>query len=162
VKRATIKKINRISSRSFLLLCLFGIFGAVWLIALGAKEPVTVSELLLYCWPFFIAVFFLILFLGLMFASLVAGSLKNYSLMSKGKEARAEILSVRESGTRINENPVLDFSLKVYPENLMPFTSEAQQTVSILDIPKYSKGSFVKVKYNEKDFECVIVGPALS
>jgi len=158
VKRTTIKKMDKISSRSFIILCLFGIFGAVWLIALGAKEPETVSELLLYCWPFIIAVFFLILSISMMFISLIASSLKNISLMSKGIEARAEILSVRESGTRINENPVLDFRLKVYPENMTPFTSEAQQTISILNIPKYSKGSFVRVKYNPVDMESAIIG----
>jgi len=158
LKRTTIKKMDKINSRSFIILCLFGIFGAVWLIALDAKEPGTVSELLLYCWPFIIAFFFLILSISMMFISLIAGSLKNISLMSKGKEARAEILSVKESGTRINENPVLDFRLKVYPENLPPFTSEAQQTVSILDIQKYSKGSFVKVKYDPVDMESAIIG----
>jgi len=134
VKRTTIKKMDKISSRSFIILCLFGIFGAVWLI------------------------FFLILSISMMFISLIASSLKNISLMSKGIEARAEILSVRESGTRINENPVLDFRLKVYPENMTPFTSEAQQTISILNIPKYSKGSFVRVKYNPVDMESAIIG----
>src|SRR5688572_16570926 len=43
----------------------------------------------------------------------IAGSMSNILIEAKGQEADAEILSISDTGSRVNDDPVVDFSLKI-------------------------------------------------
>ncbi|HJS51634.1 MAG TPA: hypothetical protein VJ781_07010, partial [Pyrinomonadaceae bacterium] len=77
---------------------------------------------------------------------------------AKGQDADAEILSIKDTGTRINDNPVLNFSLRVRPMAQPEFIGQARRTISIIELPQYQPGKVVKVKYVPGKEQVAIVG----
>jgi hypothetical protein len=91
-------------------------------------------------------------------ASLIVGAISNQRILAGGQEAEAKILDIRDTGTRINDNPVIDFSLQVQPANYPAFVAEARQTVSIIHLPSYQPGKIVNVKFVPGTDKVAIVG----
>jgi hypothetical protein len=68
-------------------------------------------------------------------------------LAMTGMEASANVVSIEDTGTEINGNPVVKLSLKVTPTMGMPaFDTAGQIMVSKIAIPR--KGDTIKIKYN--------------
>jgi hypothetical protein len=63
-----------------------------------------------------------------------------------GMDATAEVLSIQDTGTLINMNPVVNLQLKVQPMVGAEFTTTAQTMVSKVAIPRV--GDKIKIKYN--------------
>jgi archaellin len=63
-----------------------------------------------------------------------------------GMDATAEVLSIQDTGTLINMNPVVVLQLKVQPTVGAEFTTTAQTPVSKIAIPRV--GDKIKIKYN--------------
>lgn len=78
-------------------------------------------------------------------------------LRKYGKPATAKILSLYETGSTINQNPVVGFELEVYPSNGAIFRTKTEQTVRRLDIPKIQPNAQVNIKYNPKTRRVIIV-----
>jgi hypothetical protein len=97
------------------------------------------------------AAFFLI-------ASLIVGSISNQRIINQGQSAEAKILALTDTGTRINNNPLVNFTLEVYSQTQPPFRAEASQTVSVIHLPSYQPGKIVNVKYLPGGNEVIIVG----
>lgn len=95
------------------------------------------------------------------FASLIVGWWSNRVVLASGQDAEAKILAIADTGTRINENPVLEFSLQVQPANHPAFIAQAQQTVSIINLWSFQPGSIVKVKFVPGTDRVAIVGPKM-
>lgn len=95
-----------------------------------------------------------VLFVG----SFIVGGTSNHRVISKGQDAEAKILALNDTGTRINDNPVVNFSLEVHPIGQPAFIAEANQTVSILYLPSYQPGKIVNVKYVPGTDKVAIVG----
>ena len=91
-------------------------------------------------------------------ASLIAGGMSNILIEAKGQDAEAEILSIKDTGTRINDNPVITFSLRVRPMTQPQFVGQARRTISIVELPQYQPGKVVKVKYVPGKEQVAIVG----
>jgi|SRR5688572_4576813 hypothetical protein len=91
-------------------------------------------------------------------ASLIASGMSNILIEAKGQDADAEILSIKDTGTRINDNPVLNFSLRVRPMAQPEFIGQARRTISIIELPQYQPGKVVKVKYVPGKEQVAIVG----
>ncbi|HOU85935.1 MAG TPA: hypothetical protein PLA54_14135 [Spirochaetota bacterium] len=164
MKISSLRLINKISSWCFYLTFAAMALGFImrpWSIDLtnssGNSEisSVLVSRL----WPFIAGFALMLLGFLLMIVSLIAGGISNISILRKGLEARAEIISVKESGTRVNDSPVLIFKLVVYPDNMPPFSAEAQNIVSITEIPYYRTGAFLKVRFMPENKETAVIGP---
>lgn len=113
------------------------IFSSPWMYAMGA----------LFAGTF-------IFFIG----SMVVGGLANKRVIAKGQDAEAKILSITDTGTRINDNPVVDFSLQVQPANFPAFIAQARQTVSMIHLPSLQPGKSVYVKYVPGNDHVAIVG----
>lgn len=94
-----------------------------------------------------VMVFLVILSSVLMVGSLIVGGLSNRSVLAKGLEAQAKILQLNDTGTRINDNPVVNFQLEVHPQGQPAFVAEASKTISILHLPSLQPGKIVNVKY---------------
>ena len=63
-----------------------------------------------------------------------------------GMDATAEVLSIQDTGTLINMNPVVVLQLKVQPMVGAEFMTTAQAPVSKIAIPRV--GDKIKIKYN--------------
>ena len=79
-------------------------------------------------------------------------------VLSEGTAAEATILAVTDTGTRINHNPLVNFSLEVRSPTQQPFTANVSQTVSVIHLPSYQPGTELNVKYIPGTNEVAIVG----
>jgi len=79
-------------------------------------------------------------------------------VLTSGTPADAKILAVTDTGTRINHNPLVNFSLEVRPPTAQPFTANVSQTVSVIHLPSYQPGRMLNVKYIPGTNEVAIVG----
>ncbi|MEP6924413.1 MAG: hypothetical protein ABI954_08095 [Pyrinomonadaceae bacterium] len=91
-------------------------------------------------------------------ASAIVSRLSNQRILASGQDAEAKILAIADTGTRINDNPVIDFSLQVQPANYPAFVAQARQTVSIIHLPSYQPGKIVNVKFVPGTDQVAIVG----
>ncbi len=94
-------------------------------------------------------------------ASLIVGAVSNHRILASGQEAEAKILAIADTGTRINDNPVIEFSLQIQPSNYPAFVAEARQTVSVIHLPSYQPGKIVNVKFVPGTDKVAIVGPKM-
>ena len=104
----------------------------------------------------------LVLFVGtfvFFFASLIVGWLSNQRILASGQDAQAKILAIASTGTTINDNPVIEFSLRVQPANHPAFVAQARHTVSIINLPSFQPGSILNVKFVPGTDRVAIVGP---
>lgn len=79
--------------------------------------------------------------------SLILGGMSNIGMMAHGKDAQARVISLNDSGTRVNENPVVDFVLEVMPPDLPRFQAKARKLVSIVDLASMQPGAELQVRY---------------
>jgi len=71
--------------------------------------------------------------------------------VDKGVSAPATILRIWDTGTTINENPLVGFQLQVTPEYGEPFQAECKQMVSRLEVGNVQPGGSVTVSYDPKN-----------
>jgi hypothetical protein len=82
--------------------------------------------------------------------SAIAGVEQSQWLAQAGMDATAEVLSIEDTGTLINLNPVVRMKLKVEPVYGLPaFETIGQTAVSKIAIPRV--GDKIKIKYNPAD-----------
>lgn len=81
-------------------------------------------------------------------------------VLETGESARATILKVWETGAAVgsvNPDPQLGMLLKVQPTNAPTFQTQADVYVKVWDVPQFSVGAIVNVKYDPKDTRRVAV-----
>jgi hypothetical protein len=66
-----------------------------------------------------------------------------------GMDATAEVLSIQDTGSLINMNPVVILKLKVQPAMGAGFETTTQTMVSKIAVPRV--GDTIKIKYNPAD-----------
>jgi len=98
--------------------------------------------------PIVIAVV-VIFFVVRMTRGLSAGSIKN------GVTAQGTILRTWDTGTTINDNPVVGFALNVTPTTEPAFQVEMKQIVSRIQIGAFLPGAAVEVMYDPADHKKV-------
>ncbi len=107
------------------------------------------------------ALFFVIIFAVIMLAAFLTPKVMEYlqdkGLSKKGISAPAEILSMEDTGNRVNNNPELKMRIKVSPENLPPYETEVVQAISTAYVSSFRAGAQVTVKYDPDDPARVIV-----
>lgn len=90
----------------------------------------------------------IILTIILLVGSEIPRMMAHRSLQRSGVPAEARILKIWETGTRVNDNPLVGMRLEVRPPGQPTFETETEQIISILGIPGIQPGSTVKVRYN--------------
>ena len=83
---------------------------------------------------------------------------RNRELRASGVTARATIVSISETGTRINHRPVCDIVLAIEPASAPRFQATARQVVGMVEIPQMQPGKIVTVHYDPKDPSAVVIG----
>jgi hypothetical protein len=104
--------------------------------------------------PIVIAVV-VIFFVVRMTRGLSAGSIKN------GVTAQGTILRTWDTGTTINDNPVVGFALNVTPSTEPAFQVEMKQIVSRIQIGAFLPGAAVEVLYDPADHKKVKIQSVL-
>ncbi len=70
-------------------------------------------------------------------------------LAQSGMDATAQVLTIEDTGTLVNFNPVVKLKVKVIPQFGVPFEATGQSMVSKIAVPRV--GDTVKIKYNPAD-----------
>jgi len=78
-------------------------------------------------------------------------------LALQGRVGNARIDAVRDSGTTINENPVVDFDLQVTVDGFAPYTVTHQQTISRLSVAALQPGTTVSVRIDPANPQSLII-----
>lgn len=78
----------------------------------------------------------------------ILSGLSNQAVLKNGRPAMAKIVAITDTGTTINENPVVRFTLEVTPSDGMPFQAEAEKLISRLQVPSIQPGAMVHVMYD--------------
>jgi len=76
----------------------------------------------------------------------VAGLEQSQMTAQNGLDATADVLAIQDTGTRINDNPVVMLTLTVHPAVGPAFGTSAQVMVPLIAIPRV--GETIKIKYN--------------
>jgi hypothetical protein len=87
---------------------------------------------------------------GGVFYVIMKGAQKNRELLSKGTPAVARIMSVRETGTYINNQPQLAFALQVTCDG-QSWDAIVNRVTSIVEIPRLQPGAEVMVRFNPQN-----------
>ncbi|MDD1649266.1 MAG: hypothetical protein LUO80_02575 [Methylococcaceae bacterium] len=69
-------------------------------------------------------------------------------ILAIGKPASATIIGISDTGTTINNDPVVAFELEVHPDPGTPFKAKTRALISRLDVPQVQPGHVVPVKYD--------------
>lgn len=73
-------------------------------------------------------------------------------LREVGIPARAEILRIWDTGTTVNEDPVVGLEVEVQPVAGEPFRAVIEKTwISRLAIPRYQPGAVIAIRYDPND-----------
>ena len=77
--------------------------------------------------------------------------LKEQAILQKGSPALANLLDYWDTGTTINENPMVEMLLEVHTPSLAPYQAKTKTVLSRLDLGMLRKGAAVKVTYVPED-----------
>jgi hypothetical protein len=91
---------------------------------------------------------FTFVILALVFGVMIRRWAIKQKVLQTGVQATATIISIRDTGTRINDNPVIAMQLQVQPTGAPSFQAEVKETISILQIPQFQPGAQLEVKYD--------------
>lgn len=94
--------------------------------------------------------------MALLFGSPLAAGIQNRRLLRSGLKATGRIVSVAQTGTYVNNNPMMRFMLEVQPPSGSPFHAEAERLVPLSQIPAMQPGAAVPVRYDPGSGEVAI------
>jgi hypothetical protein len=136
----------------------FGLLVAAWvdrllpgMLTLNDSGMSTLSEISLT-----ITIALSVLSMVLIFGSPALAALLNRRLINSGRQATAKIISLEQTGTTINDNPVVRFVLEVDRPDGSPFHAEAERLVPLVQIPRLQPGASVQVRYDPNTLEVAI------
>lgn len=68
-----------------------------------------------------------------------------------GLLAKARIIEIKDTGSRVNYDPRVRIKLEVQPESGAVFQAETEMVVSVVDLPRLQPGATVSVKYDPEN-----------
>jgi hypothetical protein len=81
------------------------------------------------------------------------------TVVENGIPARAKILSLRQTGVMLNNQPQVEFQLEVHPPSGMPYHAQAKAVIALVSIPQFQPGAEVAVKIHPTDQTKVVIVP---
>jgi hypothetical protein len=79
-----------------------------------------------------------------------SGRTESCEILRIGTPATAQIVRLIDTGITINNDPVVEFVLRVNPPDGQPYEARAKALVSRLDIPSVQPGRIVPVKFDSQ------------
>lgn len=81
-------------------------------------------------------------------------------LLQSGTPATGQIVSAQQTGTMINNNPQIIFTVQVTPPAGQPYQAQVTQVISMFEMASYQVGTMVDVRIDPQDpSKVAIVGP---
>ena len=80
-----------------------------------------------------------------------SGRTEACAILAIGRPATGTILRLIDTGTTINDDPVVEFVVRVVPAEGDPWEAHTKGLVSRLDVPAIQPGRIVPVKYDPKN-----------
>jgi hypothetical protein len=74
-----------------------------------------------------------------------------------GVPGQARILTVQQTGTYINRNPVVDILVEVHPQTGQPYQTTVRRLVSMFQISQFQQGAVVPVRIDTADPTKVVI-----
>ena len=75
----------------------------------------------------------------------------NRSILQNGIAAKAQILSVQQTGVMVNYQPQIAFQLEVHPPGGAPYQAQTKAVIPMVNIPQFQPGTEVPVKIHPTD-----------
>ncbi len=94
-----------------------------------------------------------ILFIG----APIVSAFTNQSISKSGILAEGKIIKISDTGTTINNNPVVRLLVEVQSANQPPFQAETERLIPRLQVPQIQPGAVVKLKYDPDTKEVALV-----
>ena len=91
------------------------------------------------------AVMLLMLFvvaLGVGLGPILVKGCQEQAILEHGTDATATILALKDTGDRMNDNPVVQLTVEVEAEGLKPYRAEIVTPLSAVDLQSYPVGFF--------------------
>ena len=73
------------------------------------------------------------------------------SILQNGISAQAKILGVQQTGTMVNYQPQIAFTLEVHPPGGAPYQAQTKAVIPMVNIPQLQPGTEVPVKIHPTD-----------
>ncbi len=81
-----------------------------------------------------------------------SGREESCAILAIGQPTTAKIVRLIDTGTTINQDPVIEFVLEVYPrDGGDPYEAHTKALVSRLEVPQVQPGRILPVRYDPKD-----------
>lgn len=87
----------------------------------------------------------------------ILSGITNRSVLRHGQPADARILQIWDTGTTINQNPVVRILLEVHPPGGSTFQAETERLIPRLQVPQVQPGASVRVRYDPRSRAVAIV-----
>jgi hypothetical protein len=94
-------------------------------------------------------ILFALSMIGLM-GSLIGGWAVNRRVLRDGERAEALVMEIWDTGSTINEHPVVGFRLQVEPLSGAPFEAKTERVIPRLMVPNIQAGTRVPVRYDPR------------
>jgi len=91
------------------------------------------------------------------FRPILQGQATTRQLLQTGVPAQATILTLADTGTTINGNPMADLLLDVRPADRPPFQARTRTIISRLRISMLQPGAVVPVRYDPNDLSKIAI-----
>ena len=88
---------------------------------------------------------------GCAIANKAAGLSQAKELHTTGTLAQAKILDIADTGWTVNDNPVILFTLEVYPERKEPYHAQTRIMISRVHVPQFQPGAVVPIRIDPKN-----------
>jgi hypothetical protein len=86
---------------------------------------------------------------------------RELQLKDHGTDATAVLLSIKDTGDRLNEDPVVQLTVEITPQSGGDvWRASIETAMSAVELPKYKVGDQVRVRYDpEKPQHVALIGP---
>lgn len=90
---------------------------------------------------------------------MVLGALSARRVQRTGKRAPGVITAIRQTGMSVNDQPQVEFAVRVEPLGEPTFETKIKRIVSLLEIPSIQPGTRVEVAYDPADHSKAAFAP---
>jgi Na+-translocating ferredoxin:NAD+ oxidoreductase RnfE subunit len=94
--------------------------------------------------------------MALLFGAPILGMVVNRKILRNGKTATARIVSVNDTGTYINNQPLVHITMEVQREDGSPFQAETERILGYSQLARFQAGATVNVRYDPDTLETAI------
>ena len=94
--------------------------------------------------------------MALLFGAPILGMVVNRKILRNGKSATARIVSMNDTGTYINRQPLVHITMEVQREDGSPFQAETERIFGYSQLAAFQPGATVNVRYDPDTLETAI------